>query len=351
MAYLDSIPTEIKQYFTILESHPPKWLEDYVETPAMLRSASISNNCGMVYTDLQPNNFFYSNLDHSVGVALVIWHFTHDKKQTLSGLFHDIATPAFKHCVDVMNGDGARQESLEQLTSTFIKNSPEIMSLLALDHINLEEVGDYHLYPIADNDSPCLASDRLEYSLSNALFLYDKLTLDEVSEIYQDIEVQTNEDDLPELGFKTKRLARKFVKATSEMSVIYRDERPVYSMRLIADILKSLREDDQLTIEDLYTLPESAIIQKIEDSKYQPIFDRWRAASDLKTSKEQPANTYFVRQSLKVRHIDPLVNGQRISKICKIANSYIAKNLAYAMDDYVYLEGVDQNLLPQESVL
>ena len=135
------------------------------------------------------------------------------------------------------------------------------------------------------------------------------------------------------------------------MSVIYRDERPVYSMRLIADILKSLREDDQLTIEDLYTLPESAIIQKIEDSKYQPIFDRWRTASNLKTSKEQPVNTYFVRQSLKVRHIDPLVNGQRISKTCKIANSYIAKNLAYAMNDYVYLEGVDQNLLPQENVL
>jgi hypothetical protein len=250
-----------------------------------------------------------------------------------------------------MNGDGARQESLEQLTPAFIKNSTEIMSLLARDHINLEEVCDYHLYPIADNDSPRLASDRLEYSLSNALFLYDKLTLDEVSEIYQDIEVQANEDGLPELGFKTKRLARKFVKATSEMSVIYRDERPVYSMRLIADILKSLREDDQLTIEDLYTLPESAIIQKIEDSKYQPIFDRWRTANNLKTSKEQPANTYFVRQSLKVRHIDPLVNGQRISKICKIANSYIAKNLAYAMNDYVYLEGVDQNLLSQESVL
>jgi hypothetical protein len=351
MAYLDSIPTEIKQYFAILEPHPPKWLEDYIETPAMLRSASISNNCGMVYTNLEPSNFFYSNLDHSVGVALVIWHFTHDKKQTLSGLFHDIATPAFKHCVDVMNGDGARQESLEELTPAFIKNSPEIMSLLTRDHTNLAEVCDYHLYPIADNDSPRLASDRLEYSLSNALFLYNKLTQGEVSEIYQDIEVQTNEDNLPELGFKTKRLARKFVKVTSEMSVIYRDERPVYSMRLIADILKSLREDDQLTIEDLYTLPESAIIQKIEDSKYQPIFDRWRTASDLKTSKEQPANTYFVHQSLKVRHIDPLVNGQRISKICKIANSYIAKNLAYAMNDYVYLEGVDQNLRPQESVL
>ncbi|MBR2544477.1 hypothetical protein IKF04_04245 [Candidatus Saccharibacteria bacterium] len=351
MAYLDNIPTSIRQYFTILEPHPPKWLKDYIETPAMLRSASISNNCGMVYTDLQPNNFFYSNLDHSVGVAIVIWHFTHDKKQTLSGLFHDIATPTFKHCIDVMNGDGAKQESLEQLTSTFIKNSPEIMSLLDRDHINLGEVDNYHLYPIADNDSPRLASDRLEYSLSNALFLYDKLTFGEVPEIYQDIEIQSNEDNLPELGFKTKRLARKFVKATSEMSIFYRNERNVYSTRLISDILKGLREDGYLTLEDLYTLPESAIVQKIEDSKFQPIFDHWRTARSLKTSKEQPINTYSVRQPLKVRHIDPLVNGRRISKICKIASSYIAKNLAYTMNDYVYLEGVDQNLRPQESVL
>ena len=38
------------------------------------------------------------------------------------------------------------------------------------DNIKIEEVEDYHLYPIADNDTPKLSSDRLEYSLSNALF-------------------------------------------------------------------------------------------------------------------------------------------------------------------------------------
>ena len=183
MSYRSKLSDEIKSYFEILEPEFPKWLEKYIETPAMARSTYISNNCGMVYTKLADSDFLLSNLDHSVAVALIVCHFTHDKKQTLAGLFHDIATPAFKHCVDVMNGDVMTQESLENMTSAFIKNSREIMNLLNRDEIKLEEVDDYHIYPIADNDSPRLAADRLEYSLSNALFLYDKLNLDEIREL------------------------------------------------------------------------------------------------------------------------------------------------------------------------
>ena len=95
--------------------------------------------------------------------------------QTLSGLFHDIATPVFKHCVDFLNGDYMSQESTEDLTTDIIRNSKEIMELLKRDNIDLSEVDNYHLYPIADNDTPKLSSDRLEYSLSNALFTYKLL--------------------------------------------------------------------------------------------------------------------------------------------------------------------------------
>ena len=46
------------------------------------------------------------------------------------------------------------------------------MDLLKRDNIKLEEVDDYHIYPVADNDTPKLSADRLEYSLSNALLTY-----------------------------------------------------------------------------------------------------------------------------------------------------------------------------------
>lgn len=48
-------------------------------------------------------------------------------KKTLSGLFYDIATPAFKHCVDFLDGDYMNQESAEDLTTEIIKNSSKIM--------------------------------------------------------------------------------------------------------------------------------------------------------------------------------------------------------------------------------
>lgn len=126
----------------------------------------------VLYILIYLKTIFFSSLDHSVAVALIVWHFTHDKKQTLSGLFHDIATPVFKHSIDFLNGDYMNQESTEDLTTEIIKNSKEIMSLLKRDNIKLDSVNDYHIYPIADNDTPKLSADRLEYSMSNALFIY-----------------------------------------------------------------------------------------------------------------------------------------------------------------------------------
>ena len=284
------------------------------------------------------SDFFFSSLDHSIAVALIIWHFTRDKKQTLSGLFHDIATPAFKHCVDFLNGDYMTQESTEDLTTEIIKQSSEIVKLLERDNIKISEIDDYHIYPVADNDTPKLSADRLEYSLSNALFTYKIIDKESIKEIYNDIEIQRNSENEIELGFKTKKIARKFVSVTSRLSIIYRDDRTRYSMQLIADILKQLSNENKISKHDLYNLKESEVIDIIESSKYKDIFNIWKNATKVKTSKEEPKDVYYVHHGAKIRYIDPLVNGERISKICKIANSMINKNLSYDMNNYVYLD-------------
>ena len=188
-----SISKELKDYFNVLEPEYPNWLDEYINTYELLTQRYISITCGTIYSDLFESNFFYSSLDHSVAVALIIWHFTKDKKQTLAGLFHDIATPAFKHCIDFMNGDYINQESTEELTTKMIRDSKDVMDLLKRDNISLKEIDDYHIYKIADNDTPQLSADRLEYSLSNALFTYRLLDLNSIKEIYNDIEIQNNE--------------------------------------------------------------------------------------------------------------------------------------------------------------
>ena len=338
MNYIEKLDKRVKEYFNILENNYPEWLNDYINTDALLKQQYISVTCGTIYSDLFESDFFYSSLDHAIAVALIIWHFTHDKKQTLSGLFHDIATPVFKHSVDFLNGDYMTQESTEDLTTTIITNSKEIMSLLERDNIKIEEVEDYHLYPIADNDTPQLSSDRLEYSLSNALFTYNLAQADEIKEIYDDLEVQKNEEGIDEISFRTKKLARKFVKLTSRLSVIYREDRTRYSMQLLADIIKKLNEDNLLTLEDLYSLKESEVIEIIENHKYKDIYNIWKKAKKVKTSTEEPKDVYYVHHGAKIRYIDPLVNGERISNICKIAKKMIDKNLSYDMTKYVYLD-------------
>ena len=329
---------ETTDYFRVLCPAFPDWLNDYINTKELQTQKHISTTCGTIYTDLFNSHIFYSSLDHSIAVALIIWHFTHDKKQTLAGLFHDISTPAFKHCIDFLNGDHEKQESTEALTAEFIKKSGDITKLLQRDHIKIEEIDDYHIYPIADNNTPKLSADRLEYSLSNALFTYEFLSLDEIKEIYNDIEIEKNESGKVELGFKTKSIARSFVQVTSKMSIIYRDDRTRFSMQFIADILKKLKDNDKITIGELYDKKESDIIKVIENSKYKFIWNTWRKAKIINISKTRPKNVYFVHQKSKVRYIDPLCNGKRMSEICKIAKNAINKNLSYNMDNYVYLD-------------
>ena len=94
-------------------------------------------------------------------------------------------------------------------------------------------------------------ADRLEYSLSNDLIVFKTNTLEDIREIYNDIEVQTNENEIIELGFKTKKIARQFVKNTSRLSVAYRDDATRFYMQAIADILKKVSEDGLINKIDL----------------------------------------------------------------------------------------------------
>ena len=345
MNYIDKVNSKTKEYFNILEPNFPEWLHEYINTKEMLKQQYISVTCGTIYSDLFESNYFFSSLDHAIAVALIIWRFTHDKKQTLAGLFHDIATPVFKHCIDFLNGDYMNQESTENLTTKIIFESEGIMKLLKRDNILLEEIDDYHKYPIADNDTPKLSSDRLEYSLSNAFFTYNILNLDEIKEIYEDIEIGNDEDNNPELSFKTKSIARKFVKVTSRLSIIYREDRTRYSMQFLADIIKKLKEERKITINDLYNLKEQDIIKIIENSNYSTAFNIWKNAKKVKISDKLPQKVYYVNHGAKIRYINPLVNGKRISDICKIAKNMIDKNLAYDMTKYVYIERIDFNIL------
>ena len=196
------------------------------------------------------------------------------------------------------------QESTEELTTTIIKNSKEITKLLNKDRIEIREVDNYHLYPIADNDTPKLSSDRLEYSLSNGYLIYNLTNLEDIKRIYDDITIEQNENNEIELGFNTKEIAENFVELTSKLSIIYREDRTRYSMQFIADILKRLNEEGKISKEDLYRLTEEDIIKIIKKSKYADMFNEWTKSKEILTSTDKPHDLYSINHGAKIRYID-----------------------------------------------
>lgn len=332
----------MKEYLKILSNEIPDFLNDYINTPQMQKLAGISVSCGTYYTKLFDKMVWYSSLDHSIAVSLIVWNFTKDKKQTIAGLFHDIATPVFKHSIDFMNGDYKKQESTEELTTQIISESKEIMSLLKRDGIKIEEVDNYHIYPIADNDTPMLSADRLEYTFSNGLDVCKNIwNLEEVKEIYENIEIQKNEQGIEELGFKDIKIAEKFVKGMRILSNSYIDNKTKFSMQFLADIMKIMSSQNLITKKDLYELSEKEVIEKIEKCDYADIskkFDIWKDANEIKESDKEVKDKYCVSIDAKIRYINPLVNGIRISEISEVAKEEIQKALEFKTKKYAYLD-------------
>ena len=344
--YIDTLNETIKSYYKILSEDFPDFLNEYINTPEMLKQAKISVSCGTIYSKMY-NQMWYSSLDHSIAVALIIWHFTKDKKQTLSGLFHDIATPVFKHSIDFMNKDYEKQESTEELTTKIISESKEIMTLLNRDGIKVEEVSDYHIYPIADNDTPCLSSDRLEYTLSNGLGATEKIwTLDDVKDIYDNIEIQKDEKGVEEVGFKDIDIAEKFVHTMSILSRLYRREKTLFTMQMLADIMKIMSDNNLINVAEMYNLSEKEVIEKIEKCNVRNIsngFKTWKNATDILTSEVAPEGKYFVNiEKVKKRYINPLVRYnneyKRLKDISKKATNDINEALEYKTAKYVFLD-------------
>lgn len=342
--YWNNLNDEIKEYFKILSPEFPNWLLEYINTPEMLRLDGICVSCGTNFSKVYIDRYYYSSLTHSIGVALIIWHFTHDKKQTLSGLFHDIATPVFKHCIDFMNGDSEHQESTEERTEQIIRNSKQIMYLLERDNIKVEEVSDYHIYPIADNDTPRLSADRFEYTLSGGLYQVKVFELEDIRRYYNNIIILKNEDGIDELAFKDINICENFIHDISKLWPRWIEDEDRLCMQFIADVVKSMNIKNYITVDDLYKFSEYEILQlikKCEDNYIKNAFKNFEDATrDLVYKSDIPNNEiYCTSVKGKKRYINPLVSlnnkVSRIKDVSSVANNDINNFLNMKLHNFI----------------
>lgn len=298
--------------------HPriPPLLRHLAATAPMARLRQVGMNCGCEYTDfprfrrLAP----YSRFRHSVGVGLIVWHFTHDEAQAAAGLLHDVSTPVFAHVVDFLNGDHMTQTSTENGTAALIAGDRGISRVLAAHGLTPEQVSDYHRYPIADNDSPRLSADRLEYTLGNAV-AYGFIRADQARAFYRDLTVAVNEDGAPELAFRTREAASAFTSAALRCARVYVADEDRFAMEALAALLRQALDCGVLDRADLMRTEPAVIARLRADPVCGPLWRRFRSFARLCRSAERPTQGDWFRIGAKLRWIDPLLAGAgRVSR-------------------------------------
>jgi len=320
----------------------PTLLDKLVSTPEMQRLSGVGMHCGCEYSDapLYKNaRYPYTRLSHSIGAAKIVWNFTGDIDQAVAGMLHDIATPVFAHTIDFMNNDHINQESTEDKTLAFIENSKEIMQLLKSSGIHVDDVSDYHKYPIADNDTPMLSADRLEYTLGNAFIVYH-VPLSKVKEIYDDLFVTLNEHGVQELCFRSFEAAASFTEIALRNSHFYVSDLDRFLMQSLAEIVRRALSEGALTYVDLYST-EIEVIEKLQrHDKLSADWNEHRSISSISVSGEELQNKHCLKVFAKKRYIDPLVltadGAKRVSDVDAALKSKIDAFLLLDFDKWLY---------------
>jgi HD superfamily phosphohydrolase len=329
-------------YHKILCGDYPEFIDKYIALPAVQRLSGVGLLCGTDWTSLFHNKFFYSRLEHSIGVALIIWNFTHREKQTLAGLFHDISTPAFSHVNDFRKGDALTQEATEDNTAQMIAENQELIDYLKRDGFYAYEINNYHIFPIADNKIPQLSADRLEYMYPSGAALDGIWNIDDIRRNYSDITVLHNDRGEVELGFKHEEAALEYTEKFLKTSLILQHNEDKIAMQLMADIIKRALKKKYLAEEDLYEHPEERIIayldQLIEngdvDKEFAKMYRTFRTMKKVEHTENPMKDCYCVSIDVKQRYIDPLVQlkdfeAVRLSKLSSKGRNMIQEFLNF----------------------
>lgn len=302
------------EYLNLLsEDGTPEFLQKYLTVPSLVRLKNIGYFCGMDYASKHIYNFKeqISRYDHSLTVALLTWKFTKDKKSTIAGLFHDVATPCFAHVIDYMNKDYENQESTEKYTEEIIKNDKTLQTYLQEDNISVEDIINFKNYTIVDTSRPKLCADRLDGIILTGIAWTKAVNKSDIFEIVNDLEIYSNEDNDRELGFKTKCVALKALHISNEIDKFCHSNEDNYMMELLAQITKKAIDNNITKYDELYRIDEPTLIGKIKNSEINELEDLYNKFQTV-TMEEIPVT---VLDNLKTRDLNPLVDGIRLNNL------------------------------------
>lgn len=334
----------MQEYINIfIDSLYPKFIDKYLKTKTLNRLKYVTQFCGCDYTKLYSPLFLYTRYHHSLVVAHMTWHFTHDKNSTIAALLHDVGTPCFAHTIDYVFGDYINQESSEKNIIDVIKKDKELLKCLEEDEIILKDLNDLTKYEILENKSPRLCTDRLDGVLHTCYIWLHTHKLEEIEKVYNDLTILINEDGKKEIGFQSAEVALQFVQMVQNYATALQKNENKYTMKYISELIKKAVEENILTINDLYKKKESEIVSILEKT-----FSSWcffnEAEVVIKTNRKP--KQFFVSLDTKKRNVVPLIfsksENKRINIVLKKAQDIYNFINSFQDMKYYYIKEIEK---------
>lgn len=324
-----------------IDAEYPDFLDKYLKTKTMERLKYITQFCGCDYTKLYSPLFLYTRFDHSLVVAHMTWHFTHDKEATIVALLHDVGTPCFAHTIDYVYGDYMNQESSERKITDMLKDDDQIIKYLKEDGLELNKLNDLAKYPILENKSPRLCCDRLDGVLHTCYIWLHTHTLVQIKEAYDNMCVLNNEDSIREIGFSSINAALLFCQMVMVYAKELQGNKDKYVMKYISELVKQASEMGLITLDDLYNKKESEVVKILQSN-----FTSWSQfnSADVLVCTDTEPDGFYISFATKKRNTIPLVKDdnvtKRITDISDVAKRIYEEINLYHDSKYAFLEGI-----------
>lgn len=288
----------------------PEFLDKYLKVPSLIRLKNVGYFCGMDYASKDIYDFeeLISRYDHSLSVCLMTYKLTKDKKASIAGLFHDIATPCFSHVIDYMNEDYEKQESTEAYTEKILRSDKCLLESLKEDNIDINDIINFKSYTIIDNDRPKVCADRIDGVILSGICWTKNLNKSNIKDIVNDMDIFKNEEDEDEIGFKTYDIAKKVLDVSKSIDIYCHTKEDNYMMELLAKITKIAINRKYISYDDLYFYNEEELF-KLFKSKEDIGLNNYIKKFETIKKEEVPD---IKLSKVKIRNLNPLVNGTRI---------------------------------------
>ena len=333
----------MNQYLNIfIDNNYPDFINKYLTTSTLNRLKHITQFCGCDYTNLYSPLFKYTRFDHSLVVAHMTWHFTHDKKETIAALLHDIGTPCFAHCIDYVFGDYINQEAAEKSIIEIINKDKKIQMFLKEDNLSIKDLDNYSNFQILENKSPKLCTDRLDGVLHTCYIWLHTHSLEQIKEVYDNMTILKNEEGNPEIGFNDIEIAEKFASMIFNYAKELQGNTDKFVSKYISEIVKLSVKRKLISLEALYTKKEEDLCNIFNKN-----FLSWKTfneTSNLISTDNEPNNRFYISYETKKRNTIPLVHtasgDKRIIEISDVALNIYNELRQYKDSTFAYIEKI-----------